>query len=74
MARILFIDDDIFTLETYKKIVSYYGHEAVLAESGETAISLICECEVDLVILDHQLQDMDGFQILAQIRALIGPL
>ncbi len=74
MARILFIDDDIFTLETYERIVSYFGHEAVLADSGTKAVKLVRESSVDLILLDRQLPDMDGFQILKQIRALGMPL
>ncbi len=74
MARVLFVDDDILTLETYERIVSYYGHESVLAESGAKAVKLARERSVDLIILDRQLQDMDGFQILKQIRALDVPL
>ena len=74
MARILFVDDDIFTLETYEKIVSYFGHEAVLADSGCRAIELVREVSLDLILLDRQLPDMDGFQILRAIRALNVPL
>ncbi len=74
MARILFVDDDILTLETYERIISYYGHEAVLADSGEKAVDLARKSSVDLILLDHQLQDMDGFQILKKIRALNLPL
>jgi len=74
MARILFVDDDIFTLETYEKIVSYFGHEALLADSGAKAVELAGESSVDLIILDRQLQDMDGFKILKQIRTLDVPL
>lgn len=74
MARILFIDDDIMTLETYEKIASFYEHEAVLADSGAEAIEKVRKTSIDLIILDRQLQDMDGFQILKQIRALDVPL
>ncbi len=74
MARILFIDDDILTLETYERIASYFDHEAILADSGAEAIEKARKISVDLIILDRQLQDMDGFQILKEIRALAVPL
>ncbi len=74
MARILFIDDDVITLETYERIVSLLGHEAILAATGTEAIRVARECSVDLILLDRQLLDMDGFQILSQIRALDVPL
>ncbi len=74
MARILFIDDDILTLETYQRIASYFNHEAILADTGIEAVDLARRSSIDLIILDRQLQDMDGFQILKEIRALDGPL
>ncbi|MBC8505826.1 MAG: response regulator [Anaerolineales bacterium] len=74
MARILFIDDDILTLETYEKIASYFGHEAFLADSGAKAIKMARKNSVDLILLDRQLQDMDGFQILKEIRNMDVPL
>jgi len=69
MARILFIDDDILTLETYEKMVSFLGHEAVLAETGKKAIKLASRETIDLIILDRQLTDMNGFEILKELRS-----
>lgn len=69
MARILFIDDDIFTLETYEKMVSFLGYEAILANSGEKALQLASQETIDLILLDRQLTDMNGFEILKQLRA-----
>ncbi len=69
MSRILFIDDDFFTLETYQKIVSFLGHEAIVAETGADALELAQKGGFDLIVLDRQLPDMDGFQILQQLRS-----
>ena len=38
MARILFIDDDPMTLETLKRSIELFGHQAILASSGEQAL------------------------------------
>lgn len=43
MARILFVDDDPLTLETLKRSIELFGHQAVLASSGETAQALVIE-------------------------------
>ena len=69
MARILFVDDDQLTLETYEKIVSYFGHQAVLADSGMSALEMARQKSVDLIIIDRQLPDMDGFELLKRLRA-----
>ena len=69
MAKVLFIDDDFFTLETYEKILSLYGHEALLAETGEKGLKLAREASPEIIFLDRQMPDMDGFAILKQLRA-----
>jgi CheY-like chemotaxis protein len=69
MAKVLFIDDDFFTLETYEKILSLYGHEALLAETGEKGLKLAQEASPEIIFLDRQMPDMDGFAILKQLRA-----
>ncbi|MEA3350165.1 MAG: response regulator [Chloroflexota bacterium] len=68
MARVLFIDDDFFTLETYEKILSLYGHEALLSDSGREALKLARENSPDLIILDRQMPDTDGFTLLKKLR------
>lgn len=69
MARILFVDDDFFTLETYGKIVSLFGHQAILADTCVQALKLAIEQLPDLIILDMRLPDMDGFEMLRELRS-----
>lgn len=69
MAHILFVDDDHFTLETYDKIISYFGHQAILADCGERALELAHTQNIDLIVVDRQLPDMDGFELLRQLHA-----
>ena len=69
MARILFIDDDLFTLETYEKIISLFGHQAILAETAAKAFQAIEDSAPDLIVLDKQLPDMDGLEFLGVLRS-----
>ncbi|HJQ44019.1 MAG TPA: response regulator, partial [Jatrophihabitantaceae bacterium] len=45
------------------------GHEVVAAATGSDAIRLAHECHPDLVVLDVQLPDLDGYEVLRQLRA-----
>ncbi len=69
MAKILFVDDDFFTLETYEKMMSLFGHEVVLAETSAEALQLSRQHCPDLIILDMNLPDMDGFELLRTLKA-----
>lgn len=69
MANIMVVEDypDNLVLMTY--ILSAAGHEVRGAETGGRAIDLAREDRPDLVILDIQLPDMDGHQVLTALRA-----
>jgi CheY-like chemotaxis protein len=68
MARILFVDDDPLTLETLKRSVEIIGHQALLASSGEQALSLVAEQSPDLIITDMNLPDTDGLTLVKRLK------
>jgi CheY-like chemotaxis protein len=68
MARILFVDDDPFTLEMLDKSVQIFGHEALLANCGEQALRLAEAQPPDLIMTDMRLPDMDGLVLLNQLK------
>jgi len=72
MARILFVDDDPFTLETLSRAVQLVGHQALLAGSGQEAIKLAEENSPSLIFSDMQLPDTDGIHLITQLRANEG--
>lgn len=68
MARILFIDDDPMTLETLKRSIEIFGHQAILASSGEQAQKLVIEQPPDLIMTDLNLPDTDGISLVKQFK------
>lgn len=68
MARILFVDDDPLTLETLKRSVELFGHEAILANSGEEAQLLVVNQQPDLIMTDMMLPDMDGVSLVKYLK------
>ena len=68
MARILFIDDDPLTLETLKRSIELFGHQALLASSGEEAQALVIEQPPDLIMTDMNLPDTDGLSLVKQLK------
>lgn len=68
MARILFVDDDPLTLETYDTIISFYGHDVLLANNGSEAIQIATEKKPDMLVLDMNMPDIHGFDLLRKFR------
>ena len=69
MACILFIDDDPLTLETLKRSIELFGHQAILAGSGEQAQESVIQELPDLIMTDMNLPDMDGISLVKQFKA-----
>ena len=69
MPRILFVDDDLLTLEMYEKIFNLYGYEVFLAESGMEALEKVNDFELDLIVLDMRLPEMDGIELLDRLKS-----
>lgn len=68
MARLLFVDDEKELLNTLKKAVEMFGHQALLASSEEQAMSIaLAECP-DLIFVDMMLAETDGLSIVRQLK------
>ncbi len=66
---ILFIEDDLPTVEVYKTALEYAGFKVETAFSGSDGINKIKAKAPDLVLLDFLLPDMNGIEVLKEIRA-----
>jgi CheY-like chemotaxis protein len=68
MARILFVDDDPFTLETLTKAVEVFGHQALIASSGQEGLEIATSQSPDLIFTDMSLPDMDGLELISNLK------
>jgi DNA-binding response OmpR family regulator len=67
-TKILIIEDDKEIADLLKLYLDREGYESTHCTSGESGIEMIEHQSFDLLILDLNLPQMDGFQTLAQIR------
>ena len=68
--RVLIVDDEVFFLEAIDEILSAAGFDTVQAEDGEGALVAVTDPTIGVVVLDVRLPDMDGIQVLAEIREM----
>ena len=67
--RILIVEDDFDTAEVVCAVLENAGYTAVAVDSGAMALTKIADSSPDLVLLDLKLPDIDGLEILRQVRA-----
>lgn len=70
-ARILIVDDDVGTIRLLAQVVRDLG-DVRFATGGADALAAARAEAPDLVLLDAEMEGMDGFQTCAFLRALPG--
>jgi two-component system cell cycle response regulator len=68
-GRILIVDDVATNRIVFKGRLTAALHDTILAEDGATALRLTDELSPDLVLLDLNLPDLPGTEVLARLRA-----
>ncbi|WP_070000057.1 hybrid sensor histidine kinase/response regulator [Cellulosilyticum sp. I15G10I2] len=67
--RILIVDDNHNNLFTLRELIKQYiNAEVIEADCGQDALKLLYSRTVDLIILDIQMEGMDGFEVAALIK------
>jgi CheY-like chemotaxis protein/signal transduction histidine kinase len=67
-TRILIIDDDPTSIQLVRSLLADVG-ECHFALNGTQALTLVGELQPDLVLLDIDLPDSDGFRVCKKLRA-----
>ncbi len=67
-ARVLFVDDDPYISDIVKNTLETEGYQVSLASNGKTAVDFLNNDQADLVLLDIKLPDINGLDILKDIR------
>jgi DNA-binding response OmpR family regulator len=70
-TRILLVDDEVEFVTYLAKLLRRRGFETAVAHSGASALDLAQREEFAVVLLDAKLGDMDGIQVLGELRRLV---
>jgi DNA-binding NtrC family response regulator len=66
--RILLVDDDAASLNVLGEVLNRDGYEIFPAVNGYEAFKIIQEDSIDLTILDYDLPDTTGLELLQEIK------
>jgi PAS domain S-box-containing protein len=66
--RVLVVDDNRVNQVVAVRLIEKYGHQVLSAGNGREALEAIEKSRFDVVFMDVQMPDMDGFEATAAIR------
>ena len=67
--RVLVVDDEVSITELLATVLRYEGFDVETAITGVEALRRVASFRPDVVLLDVQLPDANGFDILNRIRS-----
>ena len=69
VARILVVDDIPANVHYVLNLLKTFGVTPVTATGGKAALKALAKQEFDIVILDFNMPEVDGFAVAKEIRA-----
>lgn len=73
-AEVLIVDDEPANIVLLQKVLKAAGFTRVRSTTEpQNVLSLVSDCEPDIILLDLQMPQLDGFGVLEQLKAKIAP-
>jgi ActR/RegA family two-component response regulator len=66
--RVLLVDDDVVSLETWALLLADAGVQVEVAPSADACLRLAHEREFDLIVIDYRLGDDNGLEVMRRLR------
>jgi len=69
VSKILCVDDEDFNLDLLETLLAPVGYEVITAQNGKAALETLASRRIDLVLLDINMPNMDGYEVCGRIKA-----
>ena len=70
LAKILWVDDEIESLQSQKLFLEHKGYDVVTCTNGFDALEYVKSNYVDVVLIDESMPGITGLETLARIKAI----
>lgn len=68
MTKIVIVEDEVTILEMYKLKFETEGYAVYTAENGKVGLEVIQKTNPDIILLDIMLPELNGIDMLKQLR------
>ena len=72
--QVLILDDEKMVCNSLKRILESDERKIFMANQAETAFKILESNPIDLLLLDYQLGEKDGLEILKEIKAIYNDI
>jgi len=69
MKTVLYVDDSEDTLEIAKIVLANSGYQIITASSGKEAVEVCANEQPDLILMDLNMPDLDGFASIQLLKS-----
>lgn len=67
--RVLIVDDEPAVAALLRRVLEAEGHHTAVAGNGRAALERVADRNPDLVILDVDMPEVDGFEVCRRLKA-----
>ncbi|MCE5286783.1 MAG: HDOD domain-containing protein [Pelosinus sp.] len=68
--KVLFVDDEQQILRSIERLFFDSDYEIFTVDSGEAALGMLAEEQIDLIVSDMRMPIMDGYKLLCRVKEL----
>ncbi|MBR5286937.1 MAG: response regulator transcription factor [Clostridia bacterium] len=69
MPNVLVAEDDIALNKLICRVLEKSGHTVISAKDGESALTVLDEKHIDLIVTDVMMPKMDGYEFIENVRS-----
>ncbi len=69
MAKVLYIEDNPDNMQLVQRVITALGHQFLWAADGLDGVRSAQQEHPDLILLDINLPDIDGYEVARRLRA-----
>ena len=68
--KILLVEDQFINQKLMKNVLEKGGYEVIPASDGESALKLLRENKYDIILMDIQMPELNGYEVAKKFREM----